>query len=989
VAVSLSDTITINNIGYPKLETYKLVGTTLVKTSNFNHTDTMYLRIDMKDVDRNSNTVYISNLEIADYSGRYIVNEVPPSYANPPAYSAPISSLFKTSGTSSTPMGEGTSTGVYTLYIVLKDAYQGWWLPNKNTYTLSIFQVKDTGSGGTTAEIYNLLNIQFNVTAPLSTTDLVATAGSGSFTWSASGATWSNNQVAWYAGGQQWDETVIDGNPNAGPIGIALADLTGNGRNDVVIASQDQNYANIVWYENLKPDGSQWSSARAICMPFDADPGLNATGGTSTGNPNEDVSVYSTRDGQFETGYVCQNELCGAITCVDLNGDGLADVVASFIHVVVYTTATSQGSADATNSYGMYFNRGIYVFWNDGRWTRTTLYSTTDWLSANKANDNTNPAAMDLATGDFDRDGYNDIVAVYENGATKVWLNQWAKATGDISSHETNAFSTAASLRTLPSTPAAENSNPWDHVQYIPRVRVMDMNLDGYPDIIRTTTVGKNIYVIYTVPGSPDSMVSTASHEFPVSASEGASRVVGPPERLTERYLNYTPIWVLPQQQGVGDTTGNPGNPPTALQYNDSVSYNVARTLTLWTTYWNAPSTYMGDTVAQAKIVVKYNVDSGYNGNGKLQWSFDGVTFYDTTIQPKSTDTSPGWYYASFTLPQTVNTYDLVNNLDIRFTNNAAATATVHFDFINMNVTFVKTRELGWVWQIPNALKAYHVLTFTGHRSGVSAETFRLSYSVDNVTWLNLTDVTWTSDNTYTVNLTYTPSSWYWVKAVDSIRDSSDTINDTLYVTAMSIQHYALTVTWDAAHTIKVTSVAASDYITAIAVGDIGKLGGDHKPDGIPDIVFTTAQVGAGNDLKSLFIMTQDSIGTFNTRPVYTTQMSIMCSNPAQYDTKAVELGDNDGDGDLDIIVIVGAPPGVQPGTGPTMWSYMNNQQYSTGSSAWQFSESYINVLATKGESAINVKEGNIDLTILLPFLGVLGVVAAEAVVDRKTRKPK
>jgi hypothetical protein len=38
-------------------------------------------------------------------------------------------------------------------------------------------------------------------------------------------------------------------------------------------------------------------------------------------------------------------------------------------------------------------------------------------------------------------------------------------------------------------------------------------------------------------------------------------------------------------------------------------------------------------------------------------------------------------------------------------------------------------------------------------------------------------------------------------------------------------------------------------------------------------------------------------------------------------------------------------------------------------------------------QSAINVQTGNIDLTILLPFLGVVGVIAGEAFVDRRRRK--
>jgi len=981
--INLADNIVVGGVIYPRIDTYALKNGVLVKTSNFNHTDTVYVRIVTKDVDLYSNTVYMSDFEVSDYTGRYIIQKVPPSYSNPPYYSAPISSLFKTSGTSPTPGYENTKNGQYTMYTILKDAYQGWWLPRKNAYTIKILQFSDTGSGSTTAEVYNDLTAQINVTAPLSTTDLVATVGSGSFTWSASGATWSSNKVSWYAGGTQWDETVIDPEPNQGCIGIALADISGDGRNDVVIGCQDPNYANLVWYENQKADGSAWSSGRGISMPFDALSGLQAAGGNDQGNPNEDVSVFATRDngGSFEDSYTCTNELCGAIAVADLNHDGKGDIVASFLHVVVYSTATSAGSADATNSYGMYFNRGIYVFWNDGNWTRTTLYSTDSWVAANAANKNTNPAAMDLACGDFDQDGYPDIVAVYETGATTVWMNQWAKSSGDVRAHENNAFGTAASVRNLPAMPSAECSNPWDHVQYIPRVRVADMNLDGYPDIVRTNTVGKDMYVIYTVPGARDQVTSTAQYEYKWNASTTASRVVGPPEQLTERYLNYTPTAAVPSMLSASDTTGSNIND---LMTNNSVDFNVGPSKTMYVTYWTLDPKYTGCTVAKATIYTKFKVDSGYAGTGKVQYSIDGTNFFNTTIQPVAADTA--YRYASFNLPQGSLTYSAVQNMKVRFTDNDAGGRTVHFDFVNVTTTFVQTRQLGWVWQIPNAVRANHNMTFTGHVSGAQAESFRLAYSVDNTTWLNLTDVSWTSDGTFYANLTYTPSAYYWIRIVDNNRAGTDTSNNTFWVTTLNIRHYALTVSWDSSHTYKIPWTSP-DYITCFAIGDIGKLGGDHKPDGVPDIVVCTAKVGSGNDLNTMFIMTQDVLGTFNVRPVYTTQMSVLCSNPAQYDTKAVELGDNDGDGFLDIAVVVGAPPGIQPGTGPTLWSYMNKLQYSTGASAWQFTESYINVLATKGDSAINVKEGDINLSMFLPFLGVLGVIVAEAVVERKKRR--
>jgi hypothetical protein len=1003
-AINIMDTISSAGGSYPKLETYKYValGNKLVKTSNFNHTDTMYVRIITKDPDLSASTVYVSDIEVSDYSGRYIVKKVPATFASPtPAYNAPISSIFKTTDTSSTLMGEGFKTGTYTYYMVLKDAYQGWWLPKKNAYTLKISMVTDTGTGPGTAEVYHGLSLQFNVSAPLSTTDLLASTGSGSFTWSSSGATWDNNQIAWYSGGDQWDETVIDNNPSKGPIGLALGDISGYGRNDAVVGSQDPSYANLFWYENQKADGSSWSSARPIAMPFDALTTNTNPGNSDKGNANEDVTVWSTRSGSFETSYgadsyISPNEISGAIAVADLDRDGDGEVIASFVHPVVISDATSPGGANSGNSWGAYFNRGIYVFWNDGSWTRTTLFSTTDWIANDAANKDSNPAAMGIATGDFDQDGYPDIVAVYENGATNVWINQWGKiATGDVRAHETGAFSTSASLRSVPQiTPAAENSYPWDHIQYIPKVRVADMNLDGFPDIIRTTTVGRHVVVIQTVPGLPDQQSFTATFEYsPRSNTAGVTgskanlnAVDGAYETLREVYKNYSAtVTAMPTLTDARDNTtlSSPANIPANLNANDSANYDVANNRMMWMTYWNLDSTYNGKIASYAKLKVSYTVDPAFVTKGYLQYSLDGIIFKNTTIMPTTGDSA---IYKTFIFPTSPGLdFSKIQNMDIRFYNSGGG-ATVHFSMMNIDVFFVETRQLEWVWQIPDANRAFHNLTFYGHKVPGSTEGFRLAYSVDNTTWFNLTDITWTVDRYFYYDLPYTPSSYYWVKVTDLDRSTADIFNDTLMVDMLTIRHYAQTVSWDAAHTFK-NAWQAPDYITAIAIGDMGKMGGDSKPDGWLDIVVTTARVGSGYDTQSLYIMAATALNTpaFDTRPVYTTQMSIMCSNSALYDIKAVEIGDFNGDGFNDIVVVVGAPFGVDPGTGPTMWTYINQNMFS--STAWQYTESYVNTLASKGESAINVQTGNINLSIFLPFLGVLGVIAVNTLVERKKKQ--
>jgi len=989
--VNIADTIRVAGGNYPKLVTYKNVTNTLVQTGSFLHTDTLYLRINTIDVDKSSSGVYVSDIEVSDYTGRYIIKKVPPAWSGsgPLTYSAPISALYKTD-TSPQPYGEGANTGVYTVRIVLRDAYQGWWLPRTNSYTVKITLFSDQGgSQGGTGEVYNQLSTQVNVTAPLSTTDILAAVGSGSFTWSSSGATWDNNAIKWYAGGEQWDETTIDGNPNNGPVGITMADLTGDGYKDVVVGFQDQSYANIVWYENLQPDGKRWSSARPVTMPFDALAGTQNAANTDKGTANEDVSVWKTSGSDRfygDEGDVCQNELVGAIAVGDFNGDGRGDIVASFIHVVVYTDASSRGAAGPGNSWGMYFNRGIYIFWNDGSWTKTTLEKTNDWTSLNSANKDTNGAAMDIATGDFNQDGYDDIVGVYEDGTTYVWLNRWGNLEGSVGYHETNSF-IGGSIRT--DLPKVNGFNPWDHKQYVPRVRVADVDMDGFPDIVRSNPKTNTAYVMYTQDSQLGTVYDNVTGQWSYGGTSpvvtGTDNLVSTNavyESITEVYKDFAPVNEVPMVN-----SGNTSADLAPLAADDASYYTVGRGQRLNITFWSVDSSYAGRDVSNATLKVKFTAGAGFVTNSYIEWSANGAPFAQTSIRPSNGDTNVS---REFTFPASINTYDKVRDLDVRFYNQDTL-ASVHFSYMVIEVVFVESRWAGWEWEIPNQVTQFHNLTMVYHTLPTT-ETWRLAYSTDNVTWFNLTDLHSATDMTVQFDLTFTPNAYYFIRILDNDRTTSDIWNDTLYVDRLYIKHWATGVSWDmttAGHFANIpVSIAAGEYIAALAVGDMGRRAAPFTPDTLPDIVIATTKVGGSDNTHTLFIATQDTTTNFVVAPVLTTNLMVMCPDATLYEAKNVELGDTDGDGDLDIVLVVGAAMGRDPGTGPTLWHYQNDQVFLSGSpGSWQFTEGYINVLATKGESAINVRTGNIDLTILFPFFGVLGVVAIEALVTQRKKR--
>jgi hypothetical protein len=105
-------------------------------------------------------------------------------------------------------------------------------------------------------------------------------------------------------------------------------------------------------------------------------------------------------------------------------------------------------------------------------------------------------------------------------------------------------------------------------------------------------------------------------------------------------------------------------------------------------------------------------------------------------------------------------------------------------------------------------------------------------------------------------------------------------------------------------------------------------------------------------------------------------------NNNAIYDTKTIELGDFNGDKNLDIVLVLGFAPGRTGSGVPSLYVYLNRPDLGAAT----FQESAVNALDTS-QSAINVQTGYIDLTILLPFLGVVGVIAGEAFVERRKRK--
>ena len=1015
--INIVDHISIEGANYPQLQVLKgnLTSGNLENTNgNFYVTDRLYIRVLMKDVDTSMSTVVVGAIKVSDYSGRYIVNTLPsafipyttqhaPNYGTPP-----ISQLFKSNSTgigrlADTAPGAGVA---YTVYFIPVDAYQGWWLPNKNAYTLTVSTISDHGPP--TGEIYYSLTTQINITAPASIDDIVASVGSGAYTWSATGASYDNNQILWYSATadrrDQWQTTTISGSTYNGPIGLATADIDNDGKKDVIVTYQDPSVG-VAWFRNQKIDGSAWSTPYRIASGFDALPGQQTAGGSAypnggstNGNRDEDTSLYANYYSSYEpdgagthTGtYYSVNEIAEAMATGDLNGDGQTDIVVSYTHVVIFNDATSNNGADSpTHNFPMFFNRGVYVYWGPN-WQKTQLYGTNTWIAANTSNSNSNGAVMDLAAGDFNKDGYDDIVGVYENGTTAVWLSQAASAAGD----NTKVFGAGSFIRIAPTVPG---TTPWLHVGKTVRVRAADMDGNGYPDIIRTSSSSNEVAVFYTTPIAGGGFDWYPNKEFATgpgitgSAKGTMANLISVDnkwENLTEVNWNYPMDKEVPDQPGVNNTQGQ--NIAYLASDTDGQNYNVAPTQTMYIASFLANNSYQTKQLSSAVLRVKFTADSSYSGTAAILYSLNnGVTFASTGIVPKNWHTN---YIATFDLlAHGANTWAALRSLDVNFLNNGGGSGTILFDSMWIEAYYVNTTVLDWTWVIPNdPTQPLELLTMNYKCLGIN-ESFQLQYSPDNTTWFDLTTLASTTQQTVNFNLDYTTNSVYYVRVTDNNHGTTDTARNTLCVNYLGIKEYSPKVTWSNSAGVGgkiekyLSDLPAGNYVTSIAVGDIGSQWSlNHKPDGLPDIVVGTTEMasGAGGARYTVYVFAQNAGSSdFTQVPVYTPNIAANVAD-GSYQTVQVQIGDFNGDGIPDILVVLGFQKGVTTGTAPTLWLIENNPQPGS----WQFSDQPINVLSAN-QGAINAIPANIGLTVLLPFVGLIGLIVAEAVADGRKKK--
>jgi hypothetical protein len=268
---------------------------------------------------------------------------------------------------------------------------------------------------------------------------------------------------------------------------------------------------------------------------------------------------------------------------------------------------------------------------------------------------------------------------------------------------------------------------------------------------------------------------------------------------------------------------------------------------------------------------------------------------------------------------------------------------------------------------------------------------YNLSYSTDNTTWFNLATIAGKDDVELSIPIIHITNLVYYVR-IESTQSNLGA--SSLLVNWVQISHRSPGVEWLAANlkTSPVINVGAGEYITSLAVGDMGRSAADnspntdHRPDGLNDVVVGTSKVGQGDSTHTLFVLTQTGGILDSPVAIDTSVLAGKVGSSNMYDIMAVEMGDFNGDYNLDITLIVGYGPGFGGEAAfSTIWIYYSEPQVGS----WTFTEKTMNSLSTS-EGGINLKTGNINMSIFIPFMGIMGVMTAAVAVQRleKRRRP-
>jgi hypothetical protein len=259
------------------------------------------------------------------------------------------------------------------------------------------------------------------------------------------------------------------GSVNHNPVSVAIGDLTGDGKPDIVTANSD---GTVTIFRNNIPTGS------STLIPSSFSPSVMTVGDS----PTQVVLADFNHDGSLDIA-VAHTGGGGGVTLLLNKGSGNGFLAGQEIAAGIQATALAAGNftnnpgeadlavADATGKVTFFYP----VAGDPGKFT--AKYT---------ANVGPNPTA--LATADFNRDGYLDVVAVSGSSSTNQNISVLLNIAG-------GGFAPAINTTLQTGFPIAS-------------VAVADLNQDGFPDLVLGSQSG-GFNNIYTMTGNGDGTFSS------------------------------------------------------------------------------------------------------------------------------------------------------------------------------------------------------------------------------------------------------------------------------------------------------------------------------------------------------------------------------------------------------------------------------------------------------------------------------------------------
>jgi hypothetical protein len=456
-------------------------------------------------------------------------------------------------------------------------------------------------------------------------------------------------------------------------------------------------------------------------------------------------------------------------------------------------------------------------------------------------------------------------------------------------------------------------------------------------------------------------------------------------ETLTEVYLETDNVTSVPSAiynnvlSTYDDTTT--GQSISSLASIDSSTYVVGATEKMSIYSFGLDSSYSSYPVTQALLKINYLVDSGYLGTKYIQYSLDGTTWYNTTVKPSSSEANATWTINLYSLG--IDSWSELQSLRIFFDNNGT-TGAVRFGCVGLELKFAESRWIEYHYEIPNLpTMITHQLTMSA-KLATTGETFDVYYSTDNTIWYLAFSYNSTTEVIKQMLLPHTTNDVYYIMINTSDSTSSDTTNNSILIDQLIITHTSPNVYWPSASTMAISFTMGSntEWISALAVGDVTSAGTSKYPDGYPDIIVGTTAVGTS--ARTMMIAPSTGSGAYSTSTLIDTSelAANVGSNNALYNVYGIALGDFNGDGYTDIALIIGYAPGRDGGSAASIWLYRNDP------SVGQWDEQVLNIMAA-GDSAINLVAGSVDISILYPVFGMVGMVAVGGVISKVERRRK